>query len=140
MRKLVLLLALMFSVSLIAQDLVDKEGRYWQTYTGVAGDTLSADSSLIKTVSVARDGSYDYKFWIQLDSAGNADDVTVSIIAKPYQVAEDTALLGTVTYGVTADTTFVISGTSDYKWIEIWFNGASSSADMLIDKIYWGIK
>lgn len=163
MKKILVILALFaFAFSAQAQDLTIGNTQHFAVYTGVAGDTLDANTDLFVNAYINKDYFYHVNVQVEADSLGNGADVTVKLQGS-WDNSTFYDIGSSVTWGVTAaDTVFSLNSFTAltetftvadsvmstaqlvtytrnipglmYPYIRVAFDGASG-ADMLLTKL-----
>lgn len=163
MKKILVILALFaFAFSMQAQDLTIGNTQHFAVYTGVAGDTLDANTDLFVNAYINKDYFYHVNVQVEADSLGNGADVTVKLQGS-WDNSTFYDIGSSVTWFVTAaDTVFSLNSFTAltetftvadsvmstaqlvtytrnipglmYPYIRVAFDGASG-ADMLLTKL-----
>lgn len=163
MKKILVILALVaFAFSAQAQDLTVGSTQHFAVYTGVAGDTLDANTDLFVNAYINKDYFYHVNVQVEADSLGNGADVTVKLQGS-WDNSTFYDIGSSVKWGVTAaDTVFSLNSFTAltetftvadsvmstaqlvtytrnipglmYPYIRVAFDGASG-ADMLLTKL-----
>ena len=111
MKKIIAISALLALVvaTLPAQDLTVGNTQHFAVYTGVAGDTLDANTDLFVNAYVNKDYFYHVNVQVEADSLGNGADITVKLQGS-WDNSTFYDIGSSVTWGVTAaDTVFSLN-------------------------------
>jgi len=110
MKKYILLILSLFVFGFAYSQFSFKATENYKTYNGVAGDTLNASYLLEKSIYLGlKDFKYDYYIEADLDSAGDATDITCRLRGSMNGVNWTNIGDAITWYLTTSDTTIIYS-------------------------------